>query len=177
MNTQLRSATAMLVNQRGKARAGIASPAHEPAASVKQPSITAKKATRSLKTSKMARQSAPSSQAAAQRSSWCAAIGRADLAPSFSKRRDARCRACFKQRYGSATGSTGPLSFPRGEPRTNPRPEPIGKGRAREAAGPAFLGDIVHDGRMTKRKGYELPCAGPLSVSHRAARRPCSVMA
>jgi len=24
-----------------------------------------------------------------------------DLAPSFKKRRDARCRACFKKRYGS----------------------------------------------------------------------------
>ncbi len=25
-----------------------------------------------------------------------------DLAPSFKKRRDARCRACFKKHYGSA---------------------------------------------------------------------------
>jgi hypothetical protein len=24
------------------------------------------------------------------------------MAPSFVKRRDARCRACFKKRYGSA---------------------------------------------------------------------------
>jgi hypothetical protein len=29
-----------------------------------------------------------------------------DLAPSFVKRRDARCRTCFKQRYGSAVRNT-----------------------------------------------------------------------
>jgi hypothetical protein len=32
----------------------------------------------------------------------CRYCGSDDLAPSFRKRRDARCRACFKQRYGSA---------------------------------------------------------------------------
>src|SRR5271163_2175493 len=32
----------------------------------------------------------------------CRYCGSDDLAPSFIKRRDARCRACFKQRYGSA---------------------------------------------------------------------------
>jgi hypothetical protein len=32
----------------------------------------------------------------------CRYCGSDDLAPSFSNRRDARCRACFKQRYGSA---------------------------------------------------------------------------
>jgi hypothetical protein len=32
----------------------------------------------------------------------CRYCGSDDLAPSFSKRRDARCRACFKKRYGSA---------------------------------------------------------------------------
>jgi hypothetical protein len=31
----------------------------------------------------------------------CRYCGSDDLAPSFIKRRDARCRACFKQRYGS----------------------------------------------------------------------------
>ena len=31
----------------------------------------------------------------------CRYCGSDDLAPSFSKRRDARCRACFKKRYGS----------------------------------------------------------------------------
>jgi hypothetical protein len=32
----------------------------------------------------------------------CRYCGNDDLAPSFKQRRDARCRACFKQRYGSA---------------------------------------------------------------------------
>ena len=31
----------------------------------------------------------------------CRYCGSDDLAPSFVKRRDARCRACFKKRYGS----------------------------------------------------------------------------
>jgi hypothetical protein len=34
----------------------------------------------------------------------CRYCGSDDLAPSFKKRRDARCRACFKKRYGSAAG-------------------------------------------------------------------------
>jgi hypothetical protein len=33
----------------------------------------------------------------------CRYCGSDDLAPSFRKRRDARCRACFKKRYGSAS--------------------------------------------------------------------------
>jgi hypothetical protein len=32
----------------------------------------------------------------------CRYCGSDDLAPSFRRRRDTRCRACFKQRYGSA---------------------------------------------------------------------------
>ncbi len=32
----------------------------------------------------------------------CRYCGSDDFAPSFKKRRDARCRACFKRRYGSA---------------------------------------------------------------------------
>jgi len=31
----------------------------------------------------------------------CRYCGSDDLAPSFKKRRDARCRACFKKRYSS----------------------------------------------------------------------------
>jgi hypothetical protein len=33
----------------------------------------------------------------------CRYCGSDDLAPSFIKRRDRRCRKCFSQRYGSAT--------------------------------------------------------------------------
>jgi len=32
----------------------------------------------------------------------CRYCGSDDLAPSFTKRRDTRCRACFKKRYGSS---------------------------------------------------------------------------
>jgi hypothetical protein len=32
----------------------------------------------------------------------CRYCGSDDLAPSFKKRRDARCRACFKKRYSSS---------------------------------------------------------------------------
>src|SRR5271170_8492055 len=35
----------------------------------------------------------------------CRYCGSDDLSPSFKKRRDARCRACFKKRYGSAAPS------------------------------------------------------------------------
>ena len=35
----------------------------------------------------------------------CRYCGSDDLAPSFKKRRDARCRACFKSRYGSSVQS------------------------------------------------------------------------
>jgi hypothetical protein len=35
----------------------------------------------------------------------CRYCGGDDLAPSFKKRRDARCRACFKRRYGSSAPS------------------------------------------------------------------------
>ena len=36
----------------------------------------------------------------------CRYCGSDDLAPSFNKRRDARCRACFKKRYGSVVRET-----------------------------------------------------------------------
>lgn len=35
----------------------------------------------------------------------CRYYGSDDLAPSFRKRRDRRCRTCFKNRYGSAARS------------------------------------------------------------------------
>ena len=35
----------------------------------------------------------------------CRYCGSDDLAPSFIKRRDRRCRKCFSKRYGSAAGS------------------------------------------------------------------------
>ena len=35
----------------------------------------------------------------------CRYCGSDDLAPSFIKRRDRRCRKCFSKRYGSAAGA------------------------------------------------------------------------
>ena len=35
----------------------------------------------------------------------CRYCGSDDLSPSFIKRRDARCRACFKKRYGASAQS------------------------------------------------------------------------
>ena len=38
----------------------------------------------------------------------CRYCGSADLAPSFIKRRDRRCRNCFSKRYGSAPAKKSP---------------------------------------------------------------------
>jgi hypothetical protein len=40
----------------------------------------------------------------------CRYCGSDDLAPSFIKRRDGRCRGCFKRRYGSAGPGKGKTS-------------------------------------------------------------------
>ena len=55
--------------------------------------------------------SRPGSRAAAKEGKLvCRYCGSDDLAPSFKKRRDARCRACFKKRYGSAARKKGNTS-------------------------------------------------------------------
>jgi hypothetical protein len=58
------------------------------------------KAARVAKTTK-----APQRPRAAPRTAKlvCRYCGSDDLAPSFKQRRDARCRACFKKRYGSVS--------------------------------------------------------------------------
>ncbi len=57
---------------------------------------------------KAARQPPRSPRAAAKAEKLvCRYCGSDDLAPSFKKRRDARCRACFKKRYGSAARKKG----------------------------------------------------------------------
>lgn len=58
------------------------------------------KGTPATNTRKVARRS--SRAAAKVEGLVCKYCGSDDLAPSFRKRRDARCRACFKKRYGSA---------------------------------------------------------------------------
>ena len=54
------------------------------------------------KKQKVAKRSKPASgKTSGQEKLVCRYCGSDDLAPSFKKRRDARCRACFKKRYSS----------------------------------------------------------------------------
>jgi hypothetical protein len=67
----------------------------------KKKAVAAKpKAASSPKTTKTAGRS--SRTASKPEKLVCRYCGSDDLAPSFKQRRDARCRECFKQRYGSA---------------------------------------------------------------------------
>ncbi len=59
--------------------------------------------------SKAAQRPARSSRVASEvKRLVCRYCGSDDLAPSFLKRRDARCRTCFKQRYGSVAQNKKP---------------------------------------------------------------------
>jgi hypothetical protein len=76
-------------------------PGRKSLAPVKKRAVGAEpKAARAAKTAK----ASPRSSRAGSRAEKlvCRYCGSDDLAPSFKKRRDARCRACFKKRYGSA---------------------------------------------------------------------------
>jgi len=65
---------------------------------------TTRKATLPSETKKAARRPPqPPKGTAKAENLVCRHCGSDDLAPSFKKRRDARCRACFKKRYGSAS--------------------------------------------------------------------------
>jgi hypothetical protein len=68
-----------------------------------------KKPTRAAKASppKSRKAARPASRSSKDQSGKlvCRYCGSDDLAPSFMKRRDARCRACFKSRYGSSARS------------------------------------------------------------------------
>ena len=70
---------------------------------------TVKKRARSSKVAspKSAQPARPASRSSNAQSGKlvCRYCGSDDLAPSFKKRRDARCRACFKSRYGSSARS------------------------------------------------------------------------
>jgi hypothetical protein len=62
------------------------------------------KATASSKTKNAAQRPSRASRSASKPEKLvCRYCRSEDLAPSFIKRRDARCRACFKKGYGSAT--------------------------------------------------------------------------
>jgi hypothetical protein len=77
----------------------------EPAAPTKKPGAAKQKATLPSNTGKVTQRPPASSRAASKAEKLvCRYCGSDDLAPSFKERRDARCRACFKKRYGSARG-------------------------------------------------------------------------
>ena len=78
--------------------------AYESADGAKKEAVAAEpKAARVSKTKKVARRPQRSSGARSRGAKLvCRYCGSDDLAPSFMKRGDARCRACFKKRYGSA---------------------------------------------------------------------------
>jgi hypothetical protein len=81
----------------------------EEAASLAKKKVAAKQAKVAVatKTGKAARRPPRSARVTAETKKLvCRYCGSADLAPSFRKRRDARCRACFKQRYGAAPRDT-----------------------------------------------------------------------
>jgi hypothetical protein len=76
-------------------------PSHKSVAPAKKRAVGAKpKAARAATTAK----TSPRSSRAVSSAEMlvCRYCGSDDLAPSFKKRRDARCRGCFKQRHGSA---------------------------------------------------------------------------
>jgi hypothetical protein len=96
LNIDAKSAPEALVNQSRKTDQSVA-PAKKQALGAKP------RAYRAAKTSKAPGRPRQSLRAASKEGKLvCRYCGSDDLAPSFKKRRDARCRACFKKRYGSA---------------------------------------------------------------------------
>jgi hypothetical protein len=96
MNTDAESAPEGLVNQGGRTDQSVA-PLKKQAVSA------APKAAHAAKTTQAPQRPPRSSRAASRTEKLvCRYCGSDDLAPSFKKRRDARCRACFKKRYGAA---------------------------------------------------------------------------
>jgi hypothetical protein len=96
LNTDNESVPEALLNQSGRTDRSVVP--------TKKPAVGAKpKAARAAKTTKAPRRPPRSSRVGSSTEKLvCRYCGSEDLAPSFKKRRDARCRACFKKRYGSA---------------------------------------------------------------------------
>ena len=89
MNTEPKSAPEVSVTRSGKS-----------VASAKKKAVgAAPKATRPANAPKDSLRSSLSTSSTEKL--VCRYCGSDDLAPSFVKRRDARCRACFKKRYGA----------------------------------------------------------------------------
>ncbi len=79
-------------------------PSHKSVVPAKKKGVgAAPKAARAAKTTKAPQRPPRSSRAESKAEKLvCRYCGSDDLAPSFKKRRDARCRACFKKRYASS---------------------------------------------------------------------------
>jgi hypothetical protein len=105
VSTDNQPATGAFLSENGRMIAGPPDVASlvEPTAPIKKKAVAAKpKATMRSNTRKAAQRPLGSSRAFKAEKLVCRYCGSDDLAPSFRKRRDARCRACFKKRYGSA---------------------------------------------------------------------------
>jgi hypothetical protein len=96
LNTDAKIEPEAFVNQSGKTDQSVA-PAKKKAVGAKP------KAAHNAKTAKAPQRPPRSSRAGSSTEKLvCRYCGSDDLAPSFRKRRDARCRACFKKRYASS---------------------------------------------------------------------------
>ena len=100
LNTDAKIEPEAFVNQSGKTDQSVA-PAKKKGVGAKP------KAAHAAQTAKAPQRPPRSSRAASSTEKLvCRYCGSDDLAPSFKKRRYARCRACFKKRYGSAPQDT-----------------------------------------------------------------------
>ena len=112
MSTDSKPAAGAFLSKNGRMIAGSpdAASTAEPAAPTKKKQGAAKpKATLPSNTGKVTQRRPASSRAAPKAEKLvCRYCGSDDLAPSFKERRDARCRACFKKRYGSAARAKRP---------------------------------------------------------------------
>jgi len=105
VNTDNQPAAGVSVNESAKVsphRSGAGSARASAALAKKKPAAAKPTAAPASKSSRPARAASQSSRTGSKPDKLvCRYCGSDDLAPSFKKRRDARCRACFKQRYGS----------------------------------------------------------------------------
>lgn len=103
MSTNTKPAAEMVLSRNGPMADHSDSPAADKSTAPRQKTVEIEpKASLRSKTNKAARRSPQSSATASKPEKLvCRYCGSDDLAPSFKKRRDARCRACFKKRYGS----------------------------------------------------------------------------
>ena len=91
----------MSTNAKPAGEAPIDQPGTDATTSVERPVAAKRKASAAkLKVKKVAKRS-PKRSRPSMGKLVCRYCGSDDLAPSFKKRRDARCRACFKKRYRS----------------------------------------------------------------------------